>query len=123
MRPLDWALSPAIARPRVSASSRSNPSRSATTAAHSVSTGARLMRIRSVGAAVRPAAMAPVCPLLDLERQPARGGHGGQAREVERILAAHVDALAVPQVAPPAHLLAFRVVDPDLGAHVALVVA
>src|SRR5439155_10730808 len=48
-RPLLWAASPATALPSESASSRSNPNRSATTAAHKVSTGARLILIlRSV---------------------------------------------------------------------------
>ena len=48
--PLAWAVSPASARPSVSASSRSKPSRSATTAAHSVSTGARFTRTVPVDA-------------------------------------------------------------------------
>src|ERR1043166_2070390 len=43
LRPLAWAVSPATALASDSASSRANPCRSATTAAHSVSTGARLM--------------------------------------------------------------------------------
>ena len=50
--PLAWAVSPASARPSVSASSRSKPSRSATTAAHSVSTGARFTRIGARGPAM-----------------------------------------------------------------------
>src|SRR6188508_1272842 len=41
-RPFDCALRPATARPSESASSRGCPSRSATTVAQSVSTGARL---------------------------------------------------------------------------------
>src|SRR5260370_190261 len=41
-RPLDWALSPATALPRVRAAARSWPSRSATTTAPRVSTGARV---------------------------------------------------------------------------------
>jgi hypothetical protein len=41
--PLEYALRPATARPSVKASSRRNPSRSATTAAHNVKTGARLI--------------------------------------------------------------------------------
>ncbi len=44
-RPFIWALLPATARPRVSAASSSKPRRSATTVAHSVSTGARFTRI------------------------------------------------------------------------------
>ena len=44
-RPLDCAVRPATALPSDSASSRSNPSRSATVVAHNVRTGARLIRI------------------------------------------------------------------------------
>jgi hypothetical protein len=44
-RPLEEAFSPATARPSVRASSRSNPSRCATTAAHRVRIGARLMEM------------------------------------------------------------------------------
>ena len=46
-RPLLWAVSPATAFPRDNASSRSKPRHSATIAAHSVNTGARLSKIRS----------------------------------------------------------------------------
>ena len=49
----EYAFSPATARPSVSASSHSNPSRSATTAAHSVSTGAQLIEIVRVVIGVR----------------------------------------------------------------------
>ena len=52
--PFAYAFSPATARPSVSASSHSNPSRSATTAAHSVSTGARLIEIVRVIANASP---------------------------------------------------------------------
>src|SRR5580692_3123109 len=44
-RPFDCAVSPATALPSESASSRLNPSRSATVVAQSVKTGARLIRI------------------------------------------------------------------------------
>src|SRR5207302_6439844 len=43
LRPLAWAFSPATALPKVSASSSSKPRRWATTAAHRVRTGARLI--------------------------------------------------------------------------------
>src|SRR3954471_18932843 len=44
-RPFIWALLPATARPSVRAASRSKPSRSATTVAQRVRTGARFTRI------------------------------------------------------------------------------
>ena len=46
-RPLLWAVSPPTAFPSDNASSGSKPRRSATIAAHSVNTGARLIKIRS----------------------------------------------------------------------------
>jgi hypothetical protein len=53
-RPLVWALSPATDFPSVSASSSANPSRRVTTAAHRVSTGARLIAIVSAATAGLP---------------------------------------------------------------------
>src|ERR1041385_5578103 len=53
-RPLLCAVSPATALPSDNASSRSNPSHSATTADQSVKTGARLMRIVRVAIGASP---------------------------------------------------------------------
>src|ERR1019366_3903355 len=54
LTPLAWALSPATALPNVKASARSNPRRSATTAAHRVRTGARLIVILRPASTIFP---------------------------------------------------------------------
>src|SRR5262245_45765319 len=84
-RPLDWALSPAIDFPSVSDSSRAKPRRSATNAAHRVSTGARLMGTEAmlvvgVIAAPSPHPHEPPLDALGRRDEPARVDAGRHAR-------------------------------------------